>query len=85
MKKQSNSGKSVEKSTRKSTGGEKSTDELRKRHLKDKNDKITDDDIRKLKVDTSVDEEEPLPLDKNHPHDVDKDNRKSTPWDIISE
>jgi hypothetical protein len=84
MKKDSKNNKSVEKTTPKSISG-KSTDALTKRHLKDKNDKITDDDIRNIQIDTSVDSDEPLPLKNNRPHDVDKDNPKSTPWDIISE
>lgn len=63
----------------------KTTEELTKRHLKDKNDKITDEDIRNIEIETSVKPEEPLKLKKKHAHDVDKDNPKSTPWDIISE
>jgi hypothetical protein len=84
MKKDRKNEKSVEKTTPKPISG-KSTEALTKRHLKDKNDKITDDDIRNIQIDTSVDRDEVIPLNKKRAHDADKDNPKSTPWDIISE
>ena len=85
MGKKKQSDKPVEKTTRKPSSGGKTTEELTKRHMKDKNDKITDEDIRSIRIDTSVNEDEPLDIPKEHPHDVDKDNKKATPWDIISE
>jgi hypothetical protein len=76
-----------EKNSRSKESRGKTTEELRRRHLSDKNDKITDDDIRNIRIDTSVDAGEglDLPKGKNRPHDVDKDNKTSTPWDVISE
>jgi len=85
MSKKTKNPKSGEKTTRKPDTNGNSTEALTKRHLKDKNDKITDEDIRNIRIDTYVDPEEPLDIPKKHPHDVDKDNKTSTPWDVISE
>ena len=64
--------------------------EIVKRHLSDKNDKITKEDFDKLKIDLSLPREranEPLPIKpgKERPKDSDKDNTITTPWDVISE
>ncbi len=85
MSKQTKSEKTGEKNTHNSNSGKNSTEALTKRHLKDKNDKITDEDIRNIKIDTNVNSEDPLELEEDRPHDVDKDNKTSTPWDVISE
>jgi len=58
--------------------------------LSDKDDKITDDDLRHLKIDMSIPKDrahKPLPIkkDKERPHDSEKDNTHVTPWDVISE
>jgi len=64
--------------------------EIVKRHLGDKNDKITKEDIETLKIDLSLPKgrgKEPLPIKpgKERPKDEDKDNTVTTPWDVISE
>ena len=67
-----------------------SADEIVKRHLSNKNDKITKQDFENLKIDLSLPEDkarQPLPIkiDKERPKDADKDNTVTTPWDVISE
>ena len=64
--------------------------EIVKRHLSDKDDKITHEDFENLKIDLSLPKDkahEPLPIkkDKERPKDADKDNTITTPWDVISE
>jgi len=61
-----------------------------KRHIENKNDVITEDDIKNVKLDSSLQGDEahqPLefPADTDRPKDEDKDNKRSTPWDVISE
>lgn len=68
----------------------KTAKEIVKRHLSNKHDKITDDDLKNLKIDLSIPKDkahEPLPIKKGktRPHDVEKDNTITTPWDVISE
>jgi len=68
----------------------KTADEIVKRHLNDKDDKITNEDLENLKIDLSLPKDnahEPLPIknDKERPKDADKDNTITTPWDVISE
>lgn len=77
---------------RKTTRAKKqhTTDEIVKRHLSDKNDKITDEDFENLRIDLSLPKDkahEPLPIKKGkeRPKDVEKDNVTTTPWDVISE
>ena len=65
-------------------------EEIVKRHLSDKDDKITDDDFKHLKIDLSIPKDKahkPLPIkkDKKRPKDSEKDNETITPWDVISE
>jgi hypothetical protein len=69
---------------------EKTANEIVKRHLSDKDDKITNEDFENLKIDMSLPKDkahEPLPIknDKERPKDSDKDNTVTTPWDVISE
>ena len=66
------------------------TKEIVKRHLSDKDDKITADDLKHLKIDLSIPKDrahKPLPIKKDleRPHDSEKDNTHLTPWDVISE
>ena len=73
-----------------STSKGKTAKEIVKRHLSNKEDKITDDDLRHLKIDLSVPKDrahKPLPIkkDKKGPKDSEKDNSTLTPWDVISE
>jgi hypothetical protein len=68
----------------------KTAKEIVKRHLSDKEDKITTEDFENLKIDLSLPKDkahEPLPIkkDKERPKDADKDNTITTPWDVISE
>ena len=68
----------------------KTADEIVKRHLNDKDDKITKEDFENLHIDLSLPKDKahkPLPIknDKERPKDADKDNTMTTPWDVISE
>lgn len=68
----------------------KTAKEIVKRHLSNKNDKITDDDFKNLKIDLSIPKDkahEPLPIkeDNDRPKDVDKDHAIITPWDVLKE
>lgn len=68
----------------------KTAHEIVKRHLRNKNDKITKEDFENLKIDLSLPKDEahqPLPIrnNKERPKDADKDNTITTPWDVISE
>lgn len=68
----------------------KTTSEIVKRHLSDKNDKISEEDFHDLHIDTSLPNaaaNEPLQLeeDSERPKDVEKDNKTTTPWDVINE
>jgi len=65
----------------------KTTGEIVKRHLSDRNDKITEDDFKNLELDLSVSPNEPLEIEegKERPKDVEKDNTIATPWDVINE
>ncbi|HET6767247.1 MAG TPA: hypothetical protein VFH08_07610 [Chitinophagaceae bacterium] len=68
----------------------KTAKEIVKRHLSDKNDKITEDDLKHLKIDLSIPEDKahrPLKIKKGkeRPKDEEKDNTTLTPWDVISE
>ena len=68
----------------------KTAKEIVKRHLSDKNDKITKEDFETLKIDLSLPKgrgNEPLPIKpgKERPKDEDKDSTVTTPWDVISE
>ena len=74
----------------KQTSKGKTAKEIVKRHLSDKEDKITNEDLENLKIDLSLPNDkahEPLPIknDKERPKDADKDNTITTPWDVISE
>jgi len=68
----------------------KTADEIVKRHLSDKDDKITKEDFENLYIDLNLPKDkahEPLPIKpgKERPKDEDKDNTVTTPWDVISE
>ena len=69
---------------------DKTADEIVKRHLSDKDDKITKEDFENLYIDLSLPKDkahEPLTIKpgKERPKDEDKDNSVTTPWDVISE
>jgi len=68
----------------------KTANEIVKRHISDKDDKITKEDFENLYIDLSLPKDkahEPLPIKnkKERPKDADKDNTVTTPWDVISE
>lgn len=68
----------------------KTAKEIVKRHLSDKNDKITEEDLKHLRIDLSVPKDKahrPLKIKKGkeRPKDEEKDNMTLTPWDVISE
>ena len=76
--------------TQKSTSKSKTTKEIVKRHLSDENDKITEDDLKHLRIDLSIPKDKahrPLKIKKGkeRPKDEEKDNTTLTPWDVISE
>ena len=78
------------KKSPKSTVIGKTAKEIVKRHLSDKNDKITEDDLKHVKIDLSIPKDsahKPLPIKetKERPKDSEKDNTTLTPWDVISE
>ena len=78
------------KPEKKRTGKRLTPAERVRRHVQDKNDIITEDDLRDLETGTSVPTEpgnEPLPIpdDKNRPKDEDKNHRYTTPWDVLDE
>lgn len=68
----------------------KTAKQVVKRHLSNKDDKITSEDFENLRIDLSLPIDrahQPLPIksDKERPKDADKDNTVITPWDVISE
>ena len=82
--------KQLRKNSPKSSVKGKTAKEIVKRHLSDKNDKITEDDMRHVKIDLSIPKDKahkPLPIKKSkkRPHDSEKDNTILTPWDVVSE
>lgn len=77
-------------SRQKGAAKKKTAQEIVKRHLSNKHDKITDDDFKNLEIDLSIPHDkahEPLPIKKGkeRPKDVEKDNTIITPWDVINE
>jgi hypothetical protein len=61
-----------------------------KRHIQNENDLITEDDMKNVKIDSSLQSDQahqPLEIssDTERPKDEDKDNKTRTPWDVISE
>ena len=68
----------------------KTAGEIVKRHLSNKNDKITEDDMKTVRIDLSIPKDrahKPLKIKKGkeRPKDEEKDNSTVTPWDVISE
>ena len=83
--------KNTEKNNkRKQKTHSKTAKDIVKRHLSNKSDKITNEDLENLKIDLSLPRDrahQPLPIknSKERPKDADKDNTITTPWDVISE
>ena len=84
------SAKETKKKKISNPGSQKTASEIVKRHMSNKDDKITDEDFKNLRIDLSLPTDkahEPLPIKpgKERPKDADKDNTITTPWDVISE
>ena len=84
------SAKATKKKKASGSTSQKTASEIVKRHMSNKDDKITDEDFKNLKIDLSLPKDkahEPLPIKpgKERPKDGDKDNTIATPWDVISE
>ena len=82
--------KQVRKNNPKSAAAGKTAKEIVKRHLSDENDKITEDDLKHVRIDLSIPKDKahkPLPIKKGkgRPKDSEKDNTTLTPWDVVSE
>ena len=65
------------------------TKQIVNRHIQNKNDKITEDDMMNVKIDSSLPIDssvQPLPVsvDNERSKDEDKDNRITIPWDVIN-
>jgi len=66
----------------------KTPKELMDKHLKNKDDKITEEEFRDMEVGVDVDttgeqQELIIPDKKDRPKDEDKDPVTNTPWDIL--
>lgn len=82
--------KTVEKIPQKSRSTGKTPKQIMSRHIKDKNDVITEEEFTNMDLDTSVSNDtshEQLEIRDNHnrPKDEDKDPKIITPWDVINE
>ena len=81
--------KSVENLPQKSRSNGKTTKQIMSRHIKDKNDVITEEEFKNLNIETDLHkdtahEEIIIPDNPNHPKDEDKDPKIVTPWDVIA-
>lgn len=88
MAKQTRTKKAGEKTTRKKTTKKgMTTKELTDKHMNDEHHNITDDEIRNVQIDLDVETGEALelPEGEERPHEVDKDRKFQTPWDVINE
>jgi hypothetical protein len=61
-----------------------------RKHIRDKNDVITEEDFKNLDISVNVSNDTAtevleIPDDKKRPKDEDKDPKIVTPWDVISE
>ena len=73
---------------RSSSKGLTATEIVRKKMRE--NSTITEEDMKNVRIDVSLPKDkahEPLPIstDTERPKDEDKDNKTTTPWDVISE
>lgn len=88
MNKSIKSKKTVENIQQKPSSKSLSAKQIVKRHMEDKNALITEDDMKNVKIDSSLpSEDDPLlfPLETERPKDAVKDKETTTPWDIINE
>ena len=82
--------KSVKETPQKSSSKSLTARQIVNRHIRDKNDVITEDDMINVKIDSSVPKDkahQPLQIsaNKKRPKDEDKDPKIITPWDVINE
>jgi hypothetical protein len=76
--------------TQKSHSTGKTTGQIMRRHIQDKNDVITEEDFRNLNTGPHISNDsayQPLQISDNteRPKDEDKDPKILIPWDIISQ
>ena len=81
--------KKMSEISRPSSSTGKTTKQIMKRHMKDKNDVITDEEFRNLNINPDIAKDtayQPLQIadDKERPKDEDKDPAIIVPWDLIS-
>lgn len=81
--------KSGDKIPQKSGSKGKTAKQIMNKHIKDKNDVISDEDFKNLDVGTEITNNtshEPLEISEDHerPKDEDKDPKIVTPWDVIT-
>ncbi|HEU4862045.1 MAG TPA: hypothetical protein VFT15_19510 [Chitinophagaceae bacterium] len=86
----SGEGKKGRNNKQKSISQGKTAKEIVKRHLSDENDKITEDDLKHLKIDLTIPKDkahQPLKIKKrkDRPKDEEKDKSTLTPWDVIGD
>lgn len=73
---------------KKSSKKGKTSHELMKEHIHDKDHKVSDEDFSNMEVgaDLKLQDEKPLEFPgKNHPKDEDKDPKITTPWDVLKD
>ncbi len=75
--------------TQKSHSNGKTTKQIMHRHIRDKNDVITDEDFRNLNIEPDISgdpEYQALQIsdDTERPKDEDKDPKLLIPWDLVS-
>ena len=88
MKPKAKENKTVEITSQTSSRSTKKTaKEIVNRHLKDKTDIITEEDMQNIQIETGLNGDVPLAISNktNRPKDEDKDTLYTTPWDTISE
>jgi hypothetical protein len=86
----SNTKKSTKDTSGKSPGKRLTAKQIVNRHIKIKDDVISEEDMKNVKIDSSVPKDKahrPLKISssKKRPKDEDKDPNIATPWDVINE
>jgi hypothetical protein len=81
--------KNVEEIPQKSRKVGKTAKQIMSKHIKDKDDLITEEDFKNLNIELELPKDEahqPIEIDDDtkRPKDEDKDSKTATPWDIIS-
>jgi hypothetical protein len=61
------------------------TEELMRKHMEDPDHNISEEEFRDVQINTETKEDDKPDLEggDERPHDVDKDHRFKTPWDVI--